>query len=634
MRLPNGPFGTAEMLEPVRRFPLPALFAVLATLVNWKVINDWGVFEAPRVPDKGQFVLTVYLATAFLWSWAAALWAETWAERRSGLLVGIAGALFLALLLRADLALLQWLSNALGDRMPATISHLFLLGAIALTPSLAPFLFRRISQSAFWQYNHTWLVGLLAAWVGSLLAFAGIVTILAATALVFENIVSDWISNPVWLLCTTLVLPWIWLALSPYDFREEAKTGAAQEFTSRVVGLLVIYILVPVTLVLSGLLVAYVVKVVAEGSTLTARLGLTSAVYGTGVIVVGLLAYPQRADTPLVRLFWRIRPFLLIAPTVLLFPALWVRVAEYGWTPERYFALIVGLWMVGVLLIGLAGSRSREEDMRIVPGLAALLLAVGAFGPWGVGDVSARSQFARLEALLSAKGALIDGRWRATSQNPVHWGRISQTITGAIFVVGADDSMIAQSAVDTLSWAGRLDWLRPWFEGDPNNPFDSKQVPAVSAEAVKRAMGLSHKYVGLNAPARLISFSASSPLSIDLPGESGSLVGPISVSSLPVPLSFSTPRGEAVLVLDGRNLHLELSGMQIATFDLTGTLETLKAQPQPLPTVTGPRRPVIMLEGTGLSRARLAITMLSGDGSQAQPTVSQLTAYVLIPAQQ
>ena len=622
MRLPNGPFGTAEMLEPVRRFPLPALFAVLATLVNWDVINGWGG------TDGGRIALSVYLDAAFLWSWAAALWAETRGERGSGLLVGMAGALLLALVLRVDLALIQLLSNTSSDRAPFTVSHFFLLGALALAPSLAPFLFRRISQSAFWQYNHTWLVGLLAAWVGSLLAVAGIAAILATAALVFEKIVPSWIYERVWLLSTTLILPWIWLLLSPRNFREEAKTGAAQEFTSRAIGLLVIYILVPVMLVLSALLVAYVVKVIAEGSTLTARLGLTSAVYGTGVIVVGLLAYPQRADTPLVRLFWRIRPFLLIAPTVLLFPALWVRVAEYGWTPERYFALIVGLWMVGVLLIGLAGSRSREEDMRLVPGLAALLLAVTAFGPWGVGDVSARSQYARLEALLTAKGLLVDGRWRVMP-GPIPWVRGNRgrhDETGPIVLVGDNDREIAQSALNVLSLTGRLGWLQPWFESQPDDPFTKQAANTQPLTAIERKMGFDAYLFGAKPLlSTRIVFGRSGAARIALPGMSGLLVGPFGLSTLQTQQTEVTPMGQLRLALRDKQLFLELGPTPIGRFDLAPLLEQQTNAGQTAGMA-------LMLDAAdGSSQAKLALTYLTVTTSGSRTEI-YLTVYVLLPS--
>ena len=85
----------------------------------------------------------------------------------------------------------------------------------------------------------------------------------------------------------------------------------------------------------------------------------------------------------------------LIAPVVLLVPTLWLRIAEFGWTPLRYLAVILGLWIAGTMLVGLL--MRRREDLRLITGLLAALLAVTAFGPWGIAQVSARSQLERLE---------------------------------------------------------------------------------------------------------------------------------------------------------------------------------------------------------------------------------------------
>jgi hypothetical protein len=530
-------FWSAEALEPVRRFPLPVLCAVLATAVNWS-----GPAALTDSRD-GQVALTLYLAGAFLWTWAAALWAESQGSRVKGIVIAMAGAVALAVILRPDKTIALWLSGVSAGERIGGPSTLLLFGALLLAPSIAPFLPRSASQSAFWQYNHKWLVGLLAGCVGSLLAVAGVMAILGTAALIFEITVSAWVSQRVWLLSYTLVMPWIWLSLSPLVFDEEIKTGAEQEFTSRAVGLPVVAILVPVMLALSALLVAYVVKVAADGSWLKARLGLTGAAYGASVILVGLLAYPQRNVSPLVRLFWRLRPYLLIAPTLLFFPALWVRIVEYGWTPARYLALLVGLWIAGGLLTGLiARWRRRQDDLRMVPGLAALLLAAATFGPWGI---------------------------------------------------------------DAIAPSGRA--------GRTESP---RAAPP---------------------PGTRIFFTASQPITFAIPGMAGTVIGLLSVTNLAARQSFDTPEGRATLIMDGRQLHLDLGEARIASFDLSPTLDRLKSEAEASVTVIGGARstrgPAILLEGTNPARTRLVLTSVSGMLRESQSDV-QVSAHVMLLAPQ
>ena len=609
-----------EILEPVWRFPLPLVFAGLATLLNWR--HPEYRLEA----GAGQLTLTLYCAAAFFWSWAAALWAEVQSDRVTGMLAGLGGAVLLALIFRIDLAVPLWLWGAPGDpESGLTVSHAMLLAALALAPSFAPYLTRNASQSAFWQYNHKWVIAYLSGGLGAVLAFAGVAAIIASLALLLEVPVPGWIYGNVWLVCSFLVLPWIWLALAPEDFAEETKTGAHQEFTSRAIGLLVVYILIPVTTVLSAVLAAYVVKVVAEGSFATARLGLTSVIYGASVILVMLMAYPQRLEHPLVRLFWRVWPFLLIAPTLLIIPTLWTRISTYGWTPSRYLAVILAIWIAGVMLVGLI-MRS-EEDLRVITGLLAALLLVTAFGPWGIADVSVRSQFGRLEALLTAKGLLADGHWREPA-GPIPWDRQADSPPaekdGAI-LVGDDDRAVAAGALDVLAQTHQLDRLQPWFEGQPDSPFETRKAGQTANDAVSQKLALRAPM-----PRGLVSgsivFTVSSPAAIALSGEPGTLIGPVSLNSTQPLQNYDTDGGPLSMTLDGKQVQVQVGQSHIASFDLTKTLAELEARstPQPL------QRKAIILEGADGSKARLAITYLSGATGQSFANLL-LTGYLLLP---
>jgi Domain of unknown function (DUF4153) len=73
-------------------------------------------------------------------------------------------------------------------------------------------------------------------------------------------------------------------------------------------------------------------------------------------------------------------PWLVIPPLALLFPSIWIRISEYGWTPFRYFVFAAANWMAVTATAGMV----RREELRTVPGLLALAFAISAFGPWGV----------------------------------------------------------------------------------------------------------------------------------------------------------------------------------------------------------------------------------------------------------
>ncbi len=624
--LSGGQSWRSEILEPVWRFPLPAAFAVLATLINWSRP------DARLDAASGQLALTLWCLGGFMWSWAAALWAEVHSDRLTGLLIGAGGAVAVALIFRLDLALPVWFagSDAGTLRDVFSISHAMLLGALILAPTLAPYLARHVSQSAFWQYNHKWSIGYLTAAIGSLLAFAGVSAIVGSLALLLEVPVPRWIYGNVWLICSCLVLPWVWLMLSPEDFREETRTGAKQEFTSKAVGLLVVYILIPVAFALSAVLAAYVVKVVVEGSFATARLGLTSTIYGAAIIGIMLMAWPQRQEHALVRLFWRAWPFLLIAPTLLLVPSLWVRVSEFGWTPSRYFALVLGLWTAAVMVMGLA-MRGRE-DLRLISGLFAVLLVVTAFGPWGIADISARSQFSRLEGLLTAKGMLVDGRWRE-NHGFIPWERAAvphHSEPGAVVLAGDDDRKVASTALDVLAQTGQLERIRPWFEGQRENPFEGLKPGQSALDAVNLKLSLRGLTPQTVVGSRVF-FSAANPASIALPGgEPATLIGPLGITTVPGIFAFETALGKVSATIQDKRIAIDLNDNRVAVFDLAAMLETVMAPAGPAQPAAASQRKAIMLEAPDGSRARMVITFVSGTVAETQANL-QLTVYLLLP---
>lgn len=617
-----------EIAEPAWRFPLPAAFAVLALLVN---------LEGPdyrQGPTASQLMLSFWCVGGFLWSWAAALWAEVHGDRLTGVLIGLGGAVLLALIFRIDLVIPLYLSGAEAvDEGAPALPHAILLAALALAPVLAPYSARRVSQSAFWQYSHKWAISVLAGAAGSVLAFFGAFVVIGSAASLFDVQIPRWLEGDIRLTCALLVLPWIWLALTPRDFREQTRTGADQEFTSRAVWLLVIYILIPVAFALWAVLAAYVVKVLVEGSFVAARLGLTSIEYGAGLIAVVLMAWPQRNSHPLARRFWRAWPFMLIVPTVLLVPTLWLRIAEFGWTPPRYIAVVIALWIGGTMLAGVL--MRGAEDLRLIVGLLAGLLAVTAFGPWGIAQVSAHSQFERLEALLTAKGLLVNGRWRE-NPGPIPWYRADpghHAEPGAVVLVGESDHKIASSALEVLARTSELDRLRPWFEGQGDDPFEARKPRQSAFNSLNQKLDLlrgAPPYQGRSSPPRIV-FSAVNPTVIDLPGEPGTLVGPLNVGTAYPRQSFETDAGQVTLSLQGKQVLADLGTTRIGSFDLAAALDNLDKQGdvkagQP----SAVAKKALLLRGREGSRAWLAITFVAGNLHEPQASI-QMTGYLLLP---
>ena len=122
-----------------------------------------------------------------------------------------------------------------------------------------------------------------------------------------------------------------------------------------------------------------------------------------------LLAYPSRDTSgPLVRLFWRYWVWLAALPVLLLFIAVFRRIADYGVTEPRYLIALVGVW--ALILAGARILSGERFDLRIVPGALSLLMLAASFGPGGAVGFSVMSQKEELAAILTEKGVLVDGK--------------------------------------------------------------------------------------------------------------------------------------------------------------------------------------------------------------------------------
>lgn len=124
-----------------------------------------------------------------------------------------------------------------------------------------------------------------------------------------------------------------------------------------------------------------------------------------GFIIVGattwLVLYPPfMRSRGLVRAFRRSWFWLTLIPLVLFVLAVWVRVDNYGLTPERVMLIGGGVWAIAVTVVFLTG----RGDIRLIPGLAALILVPLTVGPLNIGNWPRLDQAARLDAAMDRAG--------------------------------------------------------------------------------------------------------------------------------------------------------------------------------------------------------------------------------------
>lgn len=261
---------------------------------------------------------------------------------------------------------------------------------------------RAEQQDRFWWINaHAAATAVLAA-AAFLIIALGLAAIERSLSILFGletgHVFYNWVLPFVGLFLT----PLYWLATLPRvsDFRPGELDRA--EYATRAIGFIGQFILVPLLFIYALILLAYAGQIAVTQKLPQGMIGWM----GLGFVVAGaatwLLLHPAfMRSRPLVRLFRGWWFWLTLPPLVLFFVAVWVRVDAYGLTDERLLLLAGGIWAALLALIHIAG----RGDIRLIPGLAGLILLLLSVGPWNYAHLPLTQQLGRLDALVANAGA-------------------------------------------------------------------------------------------------------------------------------------------------------------------------------------------------------------------------------------
>lgn len=227
--------------------------------------------------------------------------------------------------------------------------------------------------------------------------FAGLALALRAVTVLFELREHNEIYGHVWAWIFFVLVPWIVLG----GLQDYVRPAQATSQVTTVAQRIALY-LVPPLLALYGLILyAYVIRIFITGEipkNLVSPMVLAAGLLGALSL---LLFDPRPGAGPLAR-WLRLAPALFLPLVPLGAWALLVRIGQYGWTEFRVIRLMV-LGALAALAIGATVQliRRRAFALHAAPAAVALVLLLGAIGPWSALALSRSSQEQRLEAALA-----------------------------------------------------------------------------------------------------------------------------------------------------------------------------------------------------------------------------------------
>lgn len=165
----------------------------------------------------------------------------------------------------------------------------------------------------------------------------------------------------------------------------------------KVLGVLLQYIILPLISVYTIILYIYFGKCIITTELPRGIIGNLVLWYSIVSAIILFFIYPLRNNNQWVKTFIGIFPKVIIPLLIMMFMAIGIRINTYGITESRYFVLIVGLWVTGVMIY--YAIKKKINNIMITITLAIIgFLAVT--GPWSAYSISQLSQNNRFEKIL------------------------------------------------------------------------------------------------------------------------------------------------------------------------------------------------------------------------------------------
>jgi hypothetical protein len=382
MKLPSLTHLARQTAGTVARFPFETLAAFTGTVAAiCDIESDYSDPNRdlyPKILITAMLALAVFLSGSLLSERLKLSGIKKWGIQLilTGLLTGY------YFTLSAEPSHLQMLRHFVLD-----ISFHLLISFIAVGGSL--------TLAIFWQFNRILFIRILTALLYSGVLFAGLAGALAAIDNLFAvNIKGDhygWLFSIIAGIFNTIFF------LAGVPSQEEIVTTednypkGLKTFTQ--------FVLIPIVCIYLIILLAYECKIVATFNLPYGWVSYLILWYAIGGILSTLLVYPIRnaEEHKWINTFSKWFYVTLIPLTALLYWAILYRINKYGITEERYYVLVLAIWLTFILFYFLFNSK---QNIRLIPITLCAIGLLSAYGPISASFVSEKSQLHRFEAYV------------------------------------------------------------------------------------------------------------------------------------------------------------------------------------------------------------------------------------------
>jgi hypothetical protein len=395
---------------------------------------------------------------------------------------------------------LAWVSKALK------LNLFMLIGAAVLLLGNSILWRRPRNDLHVWDFTHKLWTGAGFAAAGSFIFMLGLFAISSALKSLFGVNMNKLVEDIILPIGFGFLAPIYWLAVLPPVDEDYSELYENPGFVSKAVAFMGTWLLSPLTLIYALILLAYSFKIVIAGELPKGEIAqLTTPFLLVGTTAWLVLDPPFAKDKWLARVFRRFWWLLSIPAALMLLTAVWVRVGEYGFTPERILLSAIVVWSLGLALWFGFGPKEKR-DIRFIPGAAAGLLVAAAFS---VSWIAQHSQGARFERNLIAAGIMessgkipaapqitnmlaarhAKGAFQYLMQNDGQ-SKIAKTLDGSGAAFDADTA----TSKDILARLGLIAVKIPNRKGMMNSTYYNDTNAAIPVEGFEKIFGVHSLY--------------------------------------------------------------------------------------------------------------------------------------------
>jgi len=323
--------------------------------------------------------------------------------------------------------------------------------------------------NGFWQFNRILFIKLLTAVLYSIVLYVGIALALLAVDNLFNVDLGDKIYFRLWIIIVGIVNTWLFLSGVP----EQTETLESINIYPKGIKVFSQYILLPLVTLYFIILYVYASKILI----------LWNLPYGwVSYLILGfsflgifslLLLYPvqSQSDNKWIKnvskfFYWSLFPLL-----VLFFIAIYTRISQYGITENRYFILILAIWLTGIsayLLI------NKINNIKVIPLSLCIIAMLTTFGPFGAFNISVKNQLKRFESIAKRNNMLVNEKIKKTEKE-----------------IPFNDNKELSSIVEYISDVHSYKLLQPYFKQNLDSIFN-KDNEENKTTKIMQLMGLEY----------------------------------------------------------------------------------------------------------------------------------------------